>query len=74
METIDATFDGTVFRPDTPLSLDKDTRYRLIVEALPAPDVWQVLSDAAGSVSAPADWAAQHDHYLYGTPKTEPQP
>ena len=28
-----------------------------------------VLRELAGSVEAPADWSAEHDHYLYGTPK-----
>jgi hypothetical protein len=32
-------------------------------------DAFAVLEALAGSVEAPADWAAEHDHYLYGTPK-----
>ena len=31
--------------------------------------VWTLLGSLAGTVSAPEDWAAQHDHYVYGTPK-----
>jgi hypothetical protein len=31
--------------------------------------VWDVLEDLAGTIDAPDDWASQHDHYLYGTPK-----
>jgi hypothetical protein len=27
------------------------------------------LDNFTGSVAAPHDWAAEHDHYLYGTPK-----
>ena len=30
---------------------------------------WDVLDNLAGSVDAPPDWAEEHDHYLYGTPK-----
>lgn len=30
---------------------------------------WDVLDSLAGSVDAPPDWAEEHDHYLYGTPK-----
>jgi hypothetical protein len=32
-------------------------------------DAFDVLDALTGSVDAPADWAAEHDHYLYGTPK-----
>jgi len=32
-------------------------------------DVWQFLTDHAGSLAAPEDWAAEHDHYLYGIAK-----
>ena len=45
-------------------------------EAVPmpaAPDsgagAWDLLQQSSGSVDMPADWAAEHDHYLYGTPK-----
>ena len=34
--------------------------------------VWDLLEQAAGSVEMPADWAGEHDHYLYGTPKRSP--
>lgn len=30
---------------------------------------WDILEDMIGSVDAPPDWASEHDHYLYGTPK-----
>ncbi|MBN2393974.1 MAG: DUF2281 domain-containing protein [Anaerolineae bacterium] len=32
-------------------------------------DAWHFLTDHAGSLAAPEDWAAEHDHYLYGTAK-----
>lgn len=32
-------------------------------------DVWHFLTDHAGSLAAPEDWAAEHDHYLYGIAK-----
>jgi hypothetical protein len=35
------------------------------------PNTWDILSSLVGSVDAPEDWAKQHDHYLYGTPKSE---
>ncbi len=32
-------------------------------------NAWGVLESLTGTVEAPADWSAEHDHYLYGTPK-----
>jgi hypothetical protein len=32
-------------------------------------DAWDVLESLTGTVPAAADWSAEHDHYLYGTPK-----
>ncbi len=40
-------------------NMDKDSS-----DALDVPD------RLTGSVEAPEDWAVQHDHYLYGTPKS----
>jgi hypothetical protein len=37
--------------------------------ALPPGGLWDLLEEAAGTVEMPADWASEHDHYLYGTPK-----
>ena len=31
--------------------------------------VWDLLEHSAGTVEMPADWASEHDHLLYGTPK-----
>jgi hypothetical protein len=31
--------------------------------------VWDILESMTGTLEAPADWAAEHDHYVYGTPK-----
>lgn len=30
---------------------------------------WDVLDELTGSIAAPPDWAEEHDHYLYDTPK-----
>ncbi|MBE9139241.1 hypothetical protein IQ254_18910 [Nodosilinea sp. LEGE 07088] len=32
-------------------------------------NAWDVLESLTGTVEASADWSAEHDHYLYGTPK-----
>jgi hypothetical protein len=34
-------------------------------------NAWDVLDSLTGTVEAPADWSAEHDHYLYGTPKRQ---
>ncbi len=71
------TFDGSVLRPDTPLDLEPNKRYVITIVAeetnssqnTTIKDAWDVLEDLAGIVEAPHDWASEHDHYLYGTPK-----
>lgn len=37
----------------------------------PTGNVWEALRALAGTVEGPPDWARNHDHYLYGTPKRE---
>lgn len=33
------------------------------------PSPWAMLDRLAGSIEGPPDWASEHDHHLYGTPK-----
>ena len=79
MATVSAQFDGRVFVPDSPVDLP--VGYRLQI-SLPSGEVEQTnsecrpLADLARGLDAlpanedwPTDGAAQHDHYLYGTPK-----
>ena len=73
-KTLTATFDGQALWPETPLDLEMNGRYVILVEPVLADegergDVWDLLETLAGTVDAPSDWAAEHDHYLYGTPK-----
>lgn len=74
-KTVTALFDGQVLRPDTPLDLERDKRYVLTIEPAPQADAeddaWDVLERFAGTVDAPPDWASEHNHYLYGTPKRQ---
>lgn len=35
----------------------------------PSGNAWDVLESLTGIVEAPADWSAEHDHYLYDTLK-----
>ncbi len=34
-------------------------------------NAWDVLESLTGTVEAPADWSAEHNHYLYSTPKRQ---
>ncbi|CAG0966973.1 hypothetical protein PHYC_01037 [Phycisphaerales bacterium] len=61
--------------PETDLRLPEGSRVRIepIPEAGPAPqesDPFDTLGDQpVDDPSLPADLAAEHDHYIYGTPK-----
>lgn len=70
-QTVTAVFDGSVLRPDAPLDLEPNKRYVLTIESSLAHEdnAWDTLEKLAGTVNATPDWAAEHDHYLYGTPK-----
>lgn len=67
--TIDAVFDGSVFRPAEPVSLPPNSYVRITFEA-PAskqsesPSFLQVARDL--KLDGPPDWASNLDHYLYG--------
>lgn len=65
----DATLDQIV---ETLQHMEPETTVEPPVETeapLPEGGVWDLLDQAAGMVEMPADWASEHDHYLYGTPK-----
>ena len=70
-QTITAHFDGKVIVPDEPVQLPVGHPLRVHLElAEPAePRFAEFLGFAADLPDAPSDLAAQHDHYLYGTPK-----
>ncbi|GEM_PF-614257 len=69
-----ALFDGEVLRPESKIELDRDTRYRLLVEK-PRSKFPEIKNRALRLIAARAvpmgigDFAEQHDHYLYGVPK-----
>ena len=70
-----ATFDGEVLRPEEPLDLVLNGRYRVTIDveapveaAEQEPGILDDLDDLAVDFGVP-DLAEQHDHYLYGTPK-----
>jgi predicted DNA-binding antitoxin AbrB/MazE fold protein len=67
--TIEATYDGTVFRPAEPIEIEPNTRVRITVEA-PIPSTEEMASflDTAASLNleGPPDWSANLHKYLYG--------
>ena len=69
-------FDGEVLRPQEPVDLEPNARYRVSIEEVPAgdasphePGVFDNLLELAQALDLPPDFAAQVDHYLYGVPK-----
>ncbi len=70
-KTIEAVFDGTVFRPAEPLELEPDTRVWITIEvAEPVEERGSFLQTARSlGVEGPPDWATNLDVYLYGEPE-----
>jgi predicted DNA-binding antitoxin AbrB/MazE fold protein len=74
--SIAVVYDGEVFRPVEPVDLPPNTRGRVTIRdqaeeqpfTAPPRSVQQILARAR-ALDLPTDLAAQHDHYLYGTPK-----
>ena len=67
---VEVLFDGEVLRPVEPLDLEPNHHYRVTIESEPSTGgVLDDIAALAGDLDLPADFAAQHDHYLYGTPK-----
>lgn len=76
--TLRARFDGKVIVPVGPVDLpvDREFTFHVDVEAPQSPgkSSAQRLAEklaARSNSNLPADFSAQHDHYLYGTPKRE---
>ena len=70
--TIDAVFDGEVLRPQEPLELTPNEHYSITIDVSPVSgevNAWKYLESIAGTIDGPTDWSAEHDHYIYGTPK-----
>jgi hypothetical protein len=68
--SIAAHFDGQVIVPDEPVQLPIGQALRVHVELVEAaPRFAELLRFASDFPDASPDLAAQHDHYLFGTPK-----
>jgi hypothetical protein len=76
-QVVTVVFDGKVLHPDIPLDLKPNLRYKITIhEVFPQAmdeDAWDVLDELIGTIKAPPDWAGEHDHYLYGTAKRNPE-
>ena len=77
MIQFNAHFDGRNICPDEPVRLPKNVTLRVTVDEAVAKsggsaagiDLFDRLEATAGLIEGPVDWAAEHDHYLYGAPK-----
>jgi hypothetical protein len=72
-QTLDAIFDGSVFRPDGPIQLEPNTRVRLTIEpaTTSAPESESFLRVARSlNLDGPPDWSSRLDEYLYGRTDT----
>ena len=62
--SIEATFDGQVFRPTGPVALPPNTCVRLIIERLTDAPVSFLRTDQSLKLEGPPDWASNLDAYL----------
>jgi hypothetical protein len=72
-QTLDATFDGRVFRPDQPIELAPNTRVRITIEPSPTSEhASESFLRVARSLNldGPPDWSSRLDDYLYGGKQT----
>jgi len=68
-QTLEATFDGSVFRPDGPIELEPNTRVRITIEPTSSsePGSESFLRVAQSlNLEGPGDWSSRLDDYLYG--------
>lgn len=77
MTTVKVQFDGRVFVPQAPVDLPVGTVLEIPIngttpaahDARPLSALLAALDRVPPNPDWPPDGAAQHDHYLYGTPK-----
>ena len=72
-QTLDAVFDGSVFRPDQPIELEPNTRVRITIEPTRASEEHsESFLRVARSLDleGPPDWSTRLDDYLYGGNET----
>jgi hypothetical protein len=64
--TIEAEFDGQVFRPVEPISLPPNTTVRLTIEPIPEKPDSFLRTARSLNLEGPPDWASNLEAYLYG--------
>lgn len=81
MKTIHAIYENGLFRPMTPVELPENCEVEITIRAeiesprvgesrrRPLSELAEISSRTPDNPDLPSDLAAQHDHYLYGTPK-----
>ncbi len=79
-QTLEAIFDGVVFRPDKPVELQPNTRVQIVVTAKSTTEkksqtLGELIDDCFKDVPSevmdklPEDASLNLDHYLYNAPK-----
>jgi len=74
MATLKAHFDGKALIPDEPVDLPLNCALEIEIKPIqneggPLAKLAKELDKLSINPDWPTDGAAQHDHYLYGTPK-----
>jgi hypothetical protein len=64
--TIEATYDGQVFRPAGPVELPPNTTVRITVEPIPGPPTSFLRTARSLNLEGPPDWASRLEDYLDG--------
>ncbi|MBI5565930.1 MAG: antitoxin family protein [Chloroflexi bacterium] len=67
MKTIEATFDGSVFKPTEPVLLEPNTRVKITFKTEPTGKPRSFLDTARSlNLDGPTDWSEKIEEYLYG--------
>lgn len=77
---VKARFDGRVFVPEEPVDLPPGSVVEIPIapadegpgDLRPLARLAEIAEQFPANPDWPEDGAAQHDHYLYGTPKKQP--
>jgi hypothetical protein len=72
-KAVRATFDGHSFHVIDPVDLAPNSECQIYVKEVnpkQTEDAITYLFSIAGTAHGPRDWSKEHDHYLYGIPKT----
>ncbi len=68
-KTLDAVYDGKVFRPEEPLDLEPNIRVRITIETSEGKSTKKrsfIQTARSLELEGPSDWSANFEDYLYG--------